>query len=108
MQTFSIAAGEYEGYSFRVNPVDSSMVEFCHPNADGESQTIAQFKRNGLLVSQTVVPLARTHEVVRDAASGAPVLPDKAPDAKDETAVGLARDRFADKPDAEAKNTSSF
>jgi len=82
MQTFSIACGEYEGYSFRVNPVDSSMVEFVHPNPDGESATIAQFNRNGSLVGKTVVPAARQHEVVRNASTGTPELPAKAPEAE--------------------------
>ena len=31
MLTFSIAAQEHEGFGFRVNPVDSSIVEFHYP-----------------------------------------------------------------------------
>lgn len=82
MQTFSIAAGEYEGFSFRVNPVDSSIVEFVHTGPriesdadDGDHTVISQFKRNGTLMSVTRVPVARVHEVVRNSTTGQPTLP---------------------------------
>ena len=43
MLTFSIAAQEHEGFGFRVNPVDSSIVEFHYPTEEGVA--IANFKR---------------------------------------------------------------
>lgn len=82
MQTFSIAAGSYEGFDFRVNPVDTSIVEFhfTAPGVDGDTHdgehvVIAQFKRNGGLIGVTRVPVARAPEVVRDSLTGKPSLP---------------------------------
>lgn len=81
MQTFSIAVGEYEGFVFRVNPVDTSIVELTYyadhidgDLEDGEHMVIAQFKRNGGLSAVTRVPVARTHEVVRDSLTGTPSI----------------------------------
>ncbi len=76
MQTFSIATGEYEGFGFRVNPVDSSIVEFHY--TDGDDTVIAEFKRNGVLVNETRYPtqavVDNTHNIVRDTASGKPAV----------------------------------
>lgn len=90
MQTFSIQTGTYEGFTFGVNPVDSSIVEFGHfskhvdadekagitgDDHEGDYTVIAQFNRNGGFIRSLRVPLvSETHVMQRDIHTGQPAV----------------------------------
>ena len=91
MQTFSVAVGDYAGFSFRVNPTNTAIVEFSFtaPYAEpGEIDTetkkvspskepkdhniIAEFNRNGGLLGYTRIPVENASELRRDRWTGRP------------------------------------
>jgi len=91
MQTFSIAVGDYNGFSFKVNPHNTAIVEFAYtaPYAEpgeidketgkaGPTDTrkdhniIAEFHRNGNLIGETRIPVESANELRRDVYTGRP------------------------------------
>ena len=85
MQTFSIAVGDYNGYSFKVNPHNTAIVEFAYSaewSEPGEVDPktgevgkvgkpenyniIAEFNRNGGLIGEIRIPTEKASELRRD------------------------------------------